>query len=179
MSEILFIIGNSDSGKDWIAENRFANYKLLKCNAAFKREFEIDHSLEIGACDNKAQRENLLDSGPMCSKTLSEAMVISYEQSIALTGYGAKFATVTIMSVMREVIKAAETQSCVCITDVRKATELKMLITLAEIIGYETRLVRVISNRSTKKASDASLESNIALYKTLTNKNSETCVNNY
>jgi hypothetical protein len=152
---------------------------LLKCNAAFKREFEIDHNLSAGDCDDKSKRDNLLDSGPMCGKTISEAMVIAYEQSIALTGYGAKFATVTIMSVMADIIKAAETRSCVCITDVRKPTELTMLITLAEIIGYETRLVRVISNRSTRKASDASLKSNISLYKTLTNKNSETCVNNY
>ena len=179
MSEILLVVGESDSGKDWIAANRFGNHKLLKCASAFKRVFETDHSLEVGACDDKARRGDLLDSGPMCGKTISDAMVLAYQQSMLLEGYGAKFATVGIMSVLQDVIRASETRQCVCITDVRKPTELKMLVTLAEAIDCRIRLIYVVSNRSTKKASDNLLEHNVTLYEKLTGEKAETYINNY
>jgi hypothetical protein len=177
MKEMQLIVGDSDSGKDFIAKKLFNNHKLLKCASAFKRVFEIDHHLETGACDDKRLRISILKSGPLAGLTLSDAMVLTYEQSILREGYGAKFATVGIMGVLQDVIKA--TGQCVCITDVRKPTELTMLVTLAEVMGYETRLWHVVSNRSTKKASDDLLESNIALYEKLTNRKAVTYINNY
>lgn len=177
MKELLFIVGESDSGKDYIAKTSYKNHKLLKCASAFKRVFEIDHNLAVGDCEDKSLRNSALKSGPLAGMTLSDAMVLTYQQSTLLEGYGAKFATLGIMSVLQDVIDA--TGQCVCITDVRKPTELKMLVTLAEVIGYETRLLHVISNRSTKKASDVLLESNIALYERLTNRKALIYLNNY
>jgi hypothetical protein len=179
MSEIKLIVGLSNSGKDYIAENRYSNFKLLKCNQAFKTIFEIDHSLLPNTCNVKSHRNDVLQSGPLKGMTIQEGMVLAYHQSQARLGYGVKFTTMTILSVLNEISECSLNRTPVVITDVRKTTELKILANFAEVIDYDISMISVISNKATLATSDQSLPDNIYLFEQLTGKSAQKCYNNY
>jgi hypothetical protein len=179
MSELKLIVGLSNSGKDWIAENRYGNFKLLKCNQAFKTIFEEDHKLSRGLCNDKGHRNDILEYGPLKGMTLQDGMVMAYHQSQARLGYGSKFTTMTILSVLNEISECSLNRTPVVITDVRKPTELKILVHFAEVIGYGISMVSVISNKATLATSDSSLPENLYLFEQLTGKPVEKCYNNY
>jgi hypothetical protein len=179
MSELLLIVGNSGCGKDYICKNRFANYANIKLNQPFKDIFEVDHGLEPGTCNNKSKRNILLRTGPFSGDLLSQAMSKSYKQSLSLNGYGAKFNYITILATLDRIAEASKTRELIAITDLRKKTELEMLVSFAEVIHYETRMILVTSNKEMPMHSDESLSDNVTLYTRLTRKSVEITHNNY
>jgi hypothetical protein len=179
MSELLFLVGLSNAGKDYIAETKHKNFTNVKLTAEFKKQFESDNGLKPGDCNDKSLREQVLTAGPMTGKTLSEAMVISYNQSIIGIGYGAKFKYTTITSTILRLAELAENRTPVVITDLRKPTELKVLLAFSEVIGYSPKMVMVRSNNATAKDSDRSLEETRKLFEYLTGKKVEVCLNDY
>jgi len=179
MSEVLFLVGLSNSGKDWVAQNKFANYELLKCNAAFKAVYEEDHQLAPSTCNDKAARDTIHEKGPMTGLTIREGMVRSYHQSITGTGYGHKFAALTLVSVLNKIYDCSTTRMPIVITDLRKPTELKGILNLAEVIKYDVRMIHIKSNKGLLLSSDESLEHNLKLFHALTGKYHEICFNNY
>lgn len=178
MSEILFLVGASNAGKDYIADNYYKNFTHLKLTSAFKEQYEKDHWLKPGSCNNKNLRESVHDTGPMAGLTISEGMVLSYQQSISGIGYGAKFKGITITSTLTNLVELSRNNKPVVITDLRKTTELKVLIPFAEIIHYEVRMILVKSNAETPKDSDRSLETNMDLFEYLTGQKVELKINN-
>lgn len=178
MSELLFIVGYSNAGKDYIAEHRFANFKNEKLTEAFKTQYEIDHGLQPGDCNDKTMRNTAHKSGPMAGMTISDGMIAAYNQSLSRVGYGHKFAYLTLTSTIERLAKLAGNRAAVVITDLRKPTELKVLLAFAEVIKYNTRMIVVSSNKSTPKNSDKSLTENINLFTYLTGKPVEYCCNN-
>jgi hypothetical protein len=179
MSELLLLVGYSNSGKDYIAEHQYKNFTPVKLTAAFKAIMEVDHRLEPGTCNDKTMREHVLNQGPMAGRTLSDAMVICYNQSLVGIGYGAKFKYMTITSTISALANLAMNRTPVVVTDLRKPTELKVLLAFAEVIGYNVRMAIVRSNKSTPKDSDRSLEENRRLFEYLTGKKAEICLNDY
>lgn len=178
MSELLFIVGYSNAGKDYVAKNKFANFTSEKLTKAFKDQYEIDHGLSPGSCNDKSMRNETHTYGPMAGLTLSEGMVVAYKQSLNGIGYGHKFTYLTITSTIQRLAKLASNRTPVCITDLRKPTELKVLLAFAEVIRYSPRMIVVSSNKSTPKESDKSLTENIYLFTYLTGKPVEYCQNN-
>lgn len=178
MSELLFLVGYSNAGKDYVAETKFANFTNVKLTKAFKAQYELDHGLEPGDCNNKALRGNKHESGPMTGFTISEGMILAYNQSLNGVGYGHKFAYLTITSAIERLAELASNRTAVAITDLRKPTELKVLLAFTEVIKYSPRMVVVSSNKATPKSSDRSLTENINLFSYLTGKQVEYCQNN-
>jgi hypothetical protein len=179
MSELLFITGYSNSGKDYIAEHQYKNFTNVKLTATFKKLFASDHGLDYEDCNDKTMRECVLSHGPMAGQTLSDAMVICYNQSLSGVGYGAKFKYITITSTINTLANLAMTRTPVVITDLRKPTELKVLLSFAEVINYIPKMVLIRSNHSTPKDSDRSLEENRRLFEYLTGKRADVYLNDY
>jgi hypothetical protein len=179
MSELLLLVGYSNSGKDYIAERRYKNFTNVKLTKEFKQLFASDHSLDYEDCNDKAMRESVLSYGPMAGQTLSDAMVLCYNQSLMGVGYGGKFQYITITSTINTLANLAMTRTPVVITDLRKLTELKVLLSFAEVINYIPKMLIVRSNKSTPKDSDRSLEENRQLFEYLTGKKAEICLNDY
>lgn len=179
MSELLFLVGLSNSGKDYIAENKYRNFTNVKLTESFKRDFEIDHGLNSGDCNNKSLREMTLVSGPLTGLTLSAAMVKSYNQSLTGSGYGAKFRYSTITSTLLKLAELAGNRTPVVITDLRKPIELKVLLAFSEVIDYTPKMLIIRSNKAIAKDSDRSLEENRNLFEYLTGKKAEICLNDY
>lgn len=177
--EVLFLVGNSNAGKDYIAEHRFKNYTALKLNQAFKNQFEQDHSLQPGNCNDKSRRAEVILRGPLKNYTIQEAMVISYNQSLNGCGYGSKFATLSILKTLEALDNYSKTKVPVVITDLRKLAELKFILEFCKLIDYNVRMIHVYSNKETPYESDESLYSNKTFFERYTNKSVETCQNNY
>lgn len=170
MSKLLFLVGNSNAGKDWVAENRYKNYTPYKLNQCFKTVFELDHGLVPGTCNDKTKREEIILSGPLRDLTISQAMVMSYKQSLENYGYGSKFKTITIRAAFDILDFLSRSNQSVVITDLRKSTELKALLLFSEIIKYEPEMIHVFSENETPLKSDESLYDNISLFQQLTHK---------
>lgn len=168
MSEILLIVGNSNAGKDWVASNKFPEHKILKCSSSFKTEFEKDHFLKPGTCNDKKFRKEVLQYGHFAGVTIQRAMVICCEQAISGKGYGAKFGLITQLAILNEIAELSKERELICITDVRKVTELKILIPFSEVIHYSVKMVVVRSEFENPQPSDVSLETNIKLYESIT-----------
>ena len=177
MSELLYLVGFSNAGKDYIAKTQWANFTNVKLTESFKRVFADDHSIQYEACNDKTLRNTKLSRGPMAGLTLSEAMVTCYNQSLSGIGYGHKFKYLTLTSTLQKLAELASSRTPIAITDLRKPTELKVLQAFSEVMRYDTRMIVVSSNRSTPKASDSSLTDNINLYTCLTGKPVEYCQN--
>ena len=179
MSKILLIIGLSASGKDYIAESEYKNFTRVKLNQPFKDQFEIDHKLVIGSCNDKSLRDQILTTGPMSDFTIQEGMVQAYHQSVDNCGYGAKFRTLTILKTLETINSLSKSRAPVVITDLRKPSELVFLIEFATLIRYDIEMLQIRSNRAVRQTSDESLEINIASYKVLTGNKVFTRINDY
>lgn len=177
--EVLLLVGNSNAGKDYIAEHRFKNFTLLKLNQPFKNQFEQDHLLQQGTCNDKSLRAEIILRGPLRNYTIQEAMVISYNQSLNGCGYGAKFATLPILKTLEALDNYSKTRVPVVITDLRKLAELKFILEFCKLIDYNVRMVHVHSNKETPYESDESLYNNRTFFERYTHKTVETCQNNY
>jgi hypothetical protein len=179
MSELLFLTGYSNSGKDYLAQSHYKNFTPVPIGSAFKKLFASDHRLNYEDCNDKTMRECVLSYGPMAGQTLSDAMVICYNQSLTGIGYGAKFKYITITSTISTLANLAMNKTPVIITDLRKPTELEVLLAFAKVINYVPRMLIVRSNKSTPKDSDRCLEENRNLFEHLTGKRADICLNDY
>lgn len=179
MSELLYLVGFSNAGKDYIAKTQWANFVNVKLTASFKADYELCHNLTPGTCNDKSMRNNKHTYGPMTGLTISEGMVMAYKQSLSGLGFGHKYAYTTITKTIEKLAELASNRTPVVITDLRKPTELKVLQAFSEVIKYNTRMIVVHSDKSTPKQSDNSLTENIKLYSYLAQKPAENCYNNY
>jgi energy-coupling factor transporter transmembrane protein EcfT len=179
MSELLFIVGNSNSGKDYIANNRFENFTVVKLNYVFKQQFEVDHKLSPGACNDKTRRQEIVVKGPLRGYSIQDAMVLAYQQSLSNVGYGAQFSTSTVLSTLARIAELSQTRTPVAITDLRKPSELRLLIEFAHLINYSLRMIQVVSNQEIQYASDRLLAKNKSLFELLVEKRVEKCCNIY
>lgn len=177
--EVLLLVGNSNAGKDYIAEHRFKNFTLLKLNQPFKNQFEQDHFLQPGACNDKSRRAEIILKGPLRNYAIQEAMVISYNQSLKGCGYGAKFVTLPILKTLEALDSYSKKRIPVVITDLRKLAELKFILEFCKLIDYNVRMIHVHSDKETPYESDESLYDNKAFFERYTRKTVETCQNNY
>ncbi len=177
--EVLLLVGNSNAGKDYIAANRFKNFTLHKLNQAFKDQFERDHFLPEGTCNDKSRRTEIILEGPLKNYTIQNAMVISYKQSLNGCGYGAKFATLPILKTLEALDSYSKKRVPVVITDLRKLAELKFILEFCKLINYNVRMIHVHSNKETPYESDESLYDNMTFFERYTHKTVETCQNNY
>jgi hypothetical protein len=179
MSKLLLIVGNSNAGKDYIANSRFEDFTVVKITYVFKQQFELDHNLSHGSCNDKTRRQEIILEGPLSGFSIQDAMVLAYQQSLSNVGYGAKFSTSTILSTLTRIAELSETRTPVAITDMRKPSELRLLVEFARLINYDLRMIQVLSNQETQYASDRYLAKNKSLFESLVEKRVEKCCNIY
>jgi hypothetical protein len=156
-NELVVLLGNSGSGKDYVAEKYFSDYKIIKLNSAFKAAFELDHNLRPGYCNDKSKREKVLIVGPYRGMTIRAAMLQAYNESLNPRGegYGARFAGVTIVTGLNEILNSDRN---VVITDLRKVSEAKILDEFCRVqLKMNIRVISIVNRYSKPLTSDLEL----------------------
>jgi hypothetical protein len=156
-NDLVVLLGNSGSGKDYIAEKYFSDHKIVKLNSAFKAAFELDHNLKPGYCNDKSKREKILIVGPYRGMTIRAAMLRAYNESLNPRGksYGTKFAGITILTGLNEILNSDRN---IVITDLRKVSEAKMLYEFCGVqLKMTIRVIHILNKYSKPLTSDLEL----------------------
>ena len=148
--------GPSGSGKDYLAKKHqlLAGGTILKLNQRFKTQFEIDHQLPAGICNDKAYRGMTLACGPYQGQTLQDAMVQAYNESLSpeVPSYGAQFGKASLLDYL-ETLPLDD----YVITDIRKRSEAITLGYWATRHSYEVTCYFIIGPRGQYQSSDRHL----------------------